>query len=157
MRLTLREATAADREALLEQFLGLNLYEQPLSGDRRTDPAGAAEALSEAERRVAGHGGHALVAEVDGAVVGHLFLSFERQGPCIAEDEYGHVAEFFVREPWRGRGIGRALLAEAERLARLRGVRRLMIGVLAGNHRAEALYRRQGYAPYVTELVKPLV
>jgi ribosomal protein S18 acetylase RimI-like enzyme len=60
-----------------------------------------------------------------------------------------------VREAHRGQGIGRALVAEAERLARARGVARILMGVLPGNP-AEALYRRLGYRTYAVELAKDL-
>jgi GNAT superfamily N-acetyltransferase len=48
------------------------------------------------------------------------------------------------------------LLLEAERQATARGVGRLMVGVLAGNTRAEALYRRMGFAPHAIEMAKTL-
>jgi GNAT superfamily N-acetyltransferase len=62
----------------------------------------------------------------------------------------------FVRETARGTGIGRALLAEAERLTRARGLDRMLIGVAAGNDRAEETYRRAGYAPYSREMIRHL-
>ncbi|MFB9970419.1 GNAT family N-acetyltransferase [Pseudoroseomonas cervicalis] len=106
--------------------------------------------------RIAASQGHALVAEVEGAVVGHLFLTFGQHLPFVAEREHGYVADLFVRESHRGTGIGRALLEEAERLTRARGLKRLLIGVLAGNDGAEAAYRRFGFAHYTHEMIKQL-
>ncbi|MBL3041928.1 GNAT family N-acetyltransferase, partial [Klebsiella pneumoniae] len=54
------------------------------------------------------------------------------------------------------RGVGRALLTEAERLTRAKGLKRLMITVVAGNHGAERLYEDFGFAPYARALAKPL-
>jgi GNAT superfamily N-acetyltransferase len=48
------------------------------------------------------------------------------------------------------------LLAEAERLTRAEGLRRLTIGALAANDRAERTYRAFGFDPYVSILVKAL-
>jgi GNAT superfamily N-acetyltransferase len=134
--LTIRGATPADREALVAGFGGLNAFED----------------------RIAESGGHRLVAERDGAVLGHLFLVFDRQPAYVREDRRDHasVSELFVHPGARGGGVGSALLAEAERLVLARGLDRLMIGVLAGNDGAEALYRRQGFAPNTTEMLKTL-
>jgi hypothetical protein len=47
-------------------------------------------------------------------------------------------------------------MIEAERLAMARGVGRIMVGVVAGNSAAEALYDQLGFAPYAIELAKDL-
>lgn len=156
--LTIRAARPTDREALLEQFQGLNRFEDAITGDRATDRAGAEASLAHSERRIAESGGHQLVAEVDGAVIGHLFLIFANQAPFVHPDRraHGYVSELFVREAVRGGGIGRALLAEAERLTRAEGLDRMLIGVVAGNDRAEQTYLRAGFAPYSRELLKKL-
>jgi len=154
--LLIRPAGADDAPALVEQFLGLNCYEEPLSGNRRTDTAGAALSLEAALARVKRCGGHALVASWDGAPAGHLFLTFEHDAPYVREAlrPFAQITELFVREEFRRRGIAPALIAEAERLAQARGVERLMIGVLAGNALAEPLYRRLGFVPAVIEMAK---
>lgn len=154
--IVIRHCMPDDRAALIEQFLGLNRYEEALARNRRTDAEGAAECLDVALERVSETDGAALVAEVAGAVVGHLFLVFERDAVYVREElrPYGYVSELFVRDEARQLGIGSALLAEAERLTAARGLTRLMIGVLAGNHPAAALYARLGFAPHATELEK---
>jgi GNAT superfamily N-acetyltransferase len=154
----IRPATEADHDALVEQFQGLNAVEDGISHDRDASRAGAEASLAASARRVAETGGHRLVAVLDGAVVGHLFLAFPQQ-PIYVRPElraHGYVSELFVREARRGAGIGSALLAEAERLTRARGLDRMLIGVIAGNDGAEALYRRSGFAPYALTLLKPL-
>ena len=158
MAFLIRPAAPTDHAALAEQFLGLNRDEEPFAGNRRTDPAAGADCLAAALRRVERTGGAALVAERAARVVGHLFLTFEMDAAYVREPlrPYAYVSELYVREEMRGQGIGRALLLEAERQARARGIGRLMIGVLAGNARAEALYRRMGFAPHAIEMAKRL-
>jgi GNAT superfamily N-acetyltransferase len=154
----IREATGADRLALDEQEQLLNLFENPFSGDRDLTRAGATAAMDRLHQRAADSRGAVLVAELDGAVIGHLVLTFERMGPFVREElrDYAYVADLFVRQAHRGRGIGRALIAEAERRAIERGMCRIMIGVLHGNREAERSYRSQGFADYAIELVKDL-
>ena len=56
----------------------------------------------------------------------------------------------------RGRGIGRALISACEDWARGRGLKVMMIGVLARNPRAHAIYRGAGFTDYATLLRKYL-
>lgn len=51
----------------------------------------------------------------------------------------------------RGRGIGAKLLDELERRARQRGYCKITLEVLSGNLRAQAVYRRAGYAGYTLD------
>jgi GNAT superfamily N-acetyltransferase len=156
--LAIRPATPADRAALDEQELGLNLFENDLVGDRNITAAGGIAAMDRLHQRAEDSRGVVLVAERDGAVIAHLVLTFERFGPFVREElrDYALVADLFVRQAHRGQGIGRALIAEAERRAVARGMPRIMLGVVHGNHAAERSYRRQGFRDYAIELVKDL-
>jgi GNAT superfamily N-acetyltransferase len=154
----IREASAEDHHVLAAQFQALNIHEEVISHDRRTDHAGAIEALAAAWRGVRESDGHALVAEHGGCLVGYLFLQFKDDAVFVREElrPYAYVSELFVSEAARGAGVGAALMLEAERLAAARGVRRMMVGVLAGNAAAERLYARLGFAPRAIELVKAI-
>ncbi len=156
--LVIRPYAPADREAVIEQVLGLNRHEEPLARNRRTDLAGAVASFDEAMSAVSETGGAALVAELGGRVVGHLFLVVAGEAAFVREElrAHGHVSDLFVREEVRGAGIGKALMAEAERLAAARGLARLSVGALAGNAAARRLYERLGFAPHAVTLRKPI-
>ena len=55
---------------------------------------------------------------------------------------------------FHGSGVGKALLREAVQRARQLQARRLLLGVYAGNERAIAFYRKQGFAPIAKRLFK---
>ncbi len=55
-----------------------------------------------------------------------------------------YVAQFFVAPDWRGQGVGRALLAEAEVLARAENCVGLYLDTFSPA--AERFYRAQGFA-----------
>ena len=158
MPIIIRPARASDHAALVEQYLGLNLHEDPITHDRVTDRAGAEESLAAAEAWVRKTNGVVLVAEVNGRVVGHLFLTFEEAPPFVRKElrAYAYIAELFVRAEARRLGVARALLEAAERIARERGVSRILVSALAGNIPAETTYERAGFAAYATELIKKL-
>jgi ribosomal protein S18 acetylase RimI-like enzyme len=79
---------------------------------------------------------------VDGSrVVGHLTVARE-EGPVCR-----HVASLgiAVGAPWRGRGVGSALMADAIRWAREMGVEKLALSVYPDNTRAREMYQRFGF------------
>jgi len=58
-----------------------------------------------------------------------------------------YLEDLFVREPHRGRGIGRALLADLARIALERGCGRLEWAVLDWNEPAIGFYKKLGATP----------
>lgn len=66
------------------------------------------------------------------------------------------MLDLCVEEASRSRGIGRMLLAGAERIAREAGRSALLIGVVVGNDRALGLYESAGFRRQAIELLKPL-
>lgn len=60
-------------------------------------------------------------------------------------EEYGHVIGMLVDERFRGRGIGKALLARAVEWARTQGLAQISLLVFPHNKRALALYRNAGF------------
>lgn len=155
---TIRPAQPADRGRLCALFQALNRHEDDLTGDRRTDLAGAEDSLAAAEARVEETGGAMLVAELEGQVVGLLALTFE-EGPVYVVAEarpYAHISDLVVDRAHRRKGIGGALMNAAERQALARGYRELCVGVLAGNRGAEAAYASQGFRVFGLEFLKKI-
>lgn len=83
-----------------------------------------------------------LVAVAGDRLVGHLTAS--REEGAITR----HVATLgmAVRQEWRGRGVGSALMTETMRWARWAGVEKLALSVFPGNEAALALYRKFGFS-----------
>jgi RimJ/RimL family protein N-acetyltransferase len=79
----------------------------------------------------------AIVAVAGDEIVGSLHLSPGRFG--VAELAMG------VARPWRGRGVGSALLAAAVDRARAAGLHKLSLDVFPHNEAGIALYRKFGF------------
>lgn len=60
-----------------------------------------------------------------------------------------NIHDLAVLAEWRGRGVGRALLAAVEDRARRAGCCKLTLEVLETNVRARSLYERFGFTDYV--------
>jgi GNAT superfamily N-acetyltransferase len=153
-----RTAASRDRDAVVDLIHALNLFEADLVGDRKRERAGAVAYYGELMQRLSQRNGRIVLAEVEGVIVAAMGFSLDEDAAYIADDvrQHGTVTDLIVAEAWRGRGIGRVLLEEAERLTREAGYKRLTIGVLAANAAAERTYRAFGFKPYVSILVKPV-
>jgi ribosomal protein S18 acetylase RimI-like enzyme len=154
----IREAGAGDWGRVAELIWALNRYEQSISGDRRTDRGAAVRYLAGLRRRVRRARGQVLLAGAPGEALGVIAWG-EELDPVFVAPPWRRRAQVFdlvVAESARRRGIGTALLRAVEAEAAARGLRRLAIGVLAGNDAAEAAYRRFGFRAYALDLIKPL-
>ncbi|QMU70127.1 GNAT family N-acetyltransferase [Streptacidiphilus sp. P02-A3a] len=138
---TFRTATAADVPALVALIESAYRGESSRAGwtteadlvqGRRTDSEGVLAVLRGPDSRM-------LVAESDGALL----------GCCQVEDRRGHAyfGMFAVRPELQGGGLGRRLLAEAERLAGAEwGARQMHMTVISVREDLIAWYVRRGYA-----------
>jgi len=88
---------------------------------------------------------HTLISKIEGKVVGmiglHKGIFYERNGI------YVRITAFVIDEEYRGKGIGRKLIQEAELWAKNQGA--LAIGLTSGNRKerelAHQFYRKMGY------------
>ena len=78
-----------------------------------------------------------VVAVAGGEIVGSLHVSASRFG-------FGELG-MAVARPWRGRGVGSALLAAAIERARGDGLHKVSLDVFPHNEAAIALYRKFGF------------
>jgi ribosomal protein S18 acetylase RimI-like enzyme len=92
-------------------------------------------AAADAGRRVV------LGARIEGALVGAVTLDLETPPN---QPHRADIAKLMTSLAWRGRGVARALMAEAERMAAARG-RSLLTLDTAEEDGAAGLYERLGY------------
>jgi GNAT superfamily N-acetyltransferase len=114
-------------------------------------PAGSSDLARRLDSFV-GPGSVVLIAERDGARLGfvawHVLPRLEREDPVV------RVIALVVDAGARERGVGAALLAEVERIARRAGAG--YIEVTSGHHRPEAthLYEHMGFDSTLTTYLR---
>ncbi|MFE7765556.1 GNAT family N-acetyltransferase [Streptomyces sp. NPDC057438] len=104
---------------------------------------GAAEGARERRQFVA--------EDQDGRWAGTVAVLMEEAGTRdffggTVERRQAHLVGVFLRDEYRGKGVGEALFAAAVEWARGVGVERVRLFVNEGNGRAAAFYRRIGFA-----------
>jgi GNAT superfamily N-acetyltransferase len=83
---------------------------------------------------------HALVAEIEGRLVGFTHYLFHRSTTSIGPNCY--LQDLFVLEEARGRGVASALIDAVGRAAKEQGAQRIYWQTHENNQRARALYDR---------------
>jgi len=124
-------ATARHVDALVRLMTRSPLLRRYKITSRRAR-AGLAEALRERDLL--------LVAREGSEIVGMAWVVNTR-----AFDRSAYLRLLLVAEGEQSRGVGAALLAEAERRARAAGSRHLLFLVTGDNRRARSFYEQRGY------------
>ena len=149
---------AVDADGLRSCLSELQDYECTL--DPRMPPgADVVEPLfREMMARCEAHDGRIFVAEEERVIAGYVTV-LARVRSDETDDgglEYGLITDLMVRQRFRRRGIGRRLIAEAEKYAAAKGADWLRIDVLANNGGARGLYSAAGFSDHIVTLEKPL-
>ena len=128
--LSIRPAEATDADAIAALFTDEGY------------PAGPSDIVERLSRFASPHS-RVLVAEHDGAILG--FIAIHALPRFEHDDRIVRILALVVDAGARERGVGRALMAEAEQVARDLGA--AFIEVTAGHHRPDAfrLYESSGY------------
>jgi len=144
--LSIRSARPDDLPGLLRLWRELVGFDEALGGQDFRLAAGTPEKW---ERHLRSHIGArrraAFVAETDGALVGFLLASLERPPGIFMEREYGHISAVYVREPYRRRGLGKALVSEAFAWFQGKRVGRVRVATDAKNVLGVEFWRKLGF------------
>jgi GNAT superfamily N-acetyltransferase len=145
---TIRRAVPADTAELCRLLRGFEAYLDALAPAEAVTIDDARRARFVELAFVPDPVYHVLVADTGADLAGHLAYGwsawFDDMAPMLM------IVDLFVDADHRGRGIGRALVAEAQRLAAARGCQRLLWTVWRENRAAIAFYERLG-ARFVQE------
>ncbi len=148
-----REATADDTPALLAMWSEL----RDMGGRiERLMPGPDAEVLRERLAWVATEpSSRALVAVVDDEVAGMTLLTESPYAPLF-EQRAVHAHYLHVRDGFRRRGVGKALLAAAVAFAEEVGAEHVMTSVLPQMRETQRFYARLGFSPVVVRRSAPV-
>jgi len=97
------------------------------------------------------------VATEPGEVWGMLLLEYRERTGVVAQPEvYALIDVIVVAAEKRGQGIGGALVAHAEQVAREQGARRLELKVYEANAAARSWYEKQGFGTVIRTLARTI-
>jgi ribosomal protein S18 acetylase RimI-like enzyme len=152
-----RRAKSRDLPALTRLWRELVGFHEALGGqDFRLAPGAEAGW----KKYLRGHLGKpdrlCLVSEIAGEPVGFLMASLEKRPGIFMEREYGHISDVYVQEPQRGKGVGKALVAEGLRWFEEKRVSRVRLKTDARNALGFEFWKKLGFQTTVFTMDKLL-
>lgn len=148
MNISIRRGDARDAGQLAE--LGLRTFRDAFAADNRPADVEQYVALAYGESQQ-----HAelvdpdvttLLVDVDGQLAGYAQLRSGAAPDCVGGAAPIELWRFYVAQAWHGRGIAQTLMDRVMAEARGRDARTLWLGVWERNARAQAFYRKHGFA-----------
>jgi len=156
-----RPYTEADRDDLRAMMLALQIAERVMEPNRAQWSDAGASYIEEALAAVAAKKGAIFIAEShplpDPVGFVTCWQAYEDDSIVAAtERDYLYVADLYVADVARGRGIAGALLDEAEGHGRTLGLDQVRIGLLSANQSARRAYQKAGFEDFEVTLRKRL-
>lgn len=150
-----RRAEAKDMPALTRLWRELIGFHEALGGqDFRLAPGAEADW----KKYLRGHLGKSdklcLLAEIGDRPVGFLMASIEQRPGVFMEREYGHISDVYVQEPERGKGVGKALVAEGMAWFEKKRVGRVRLQTDARNTLGVEFWQKLGFHTTVLTMDK---
>jgi ribosomal protein S18 acetylase RimI-like enzyme len=164
-KVTFRLATRKDDDALIELKHAINLAEHAAYPTASAIPRlldlsreAAAAGLMENWRWVESLNGAYLVGELDGEIVccGCWYGETAAASTLPQYRQQANIGGIVVSPSVRGRGLGRAIMLELEKLILAQGIRQVRLAVVPGNGPAERLYHGLGFEDFETIMIKTL-
>lgn len=87
-----------------------------------------------------------FIAEIDGKQIGRAYLYLIYND--LHENSYGLMEDVFVEEPYRGKGIGTALVSAVIAEAKERGCYKLIGQSRYGREKVHELYQKLGFGDH---------
>ena len=156
---TIREYKDSDEAQVIALVRELQAYESAIYDRMKPVDEIGTWYVDNLKADVAKYHGSFLVADEGGELLGYASLLTEVTSADDPDEilySYAYVGDLAVTTSRRSQGVGRALLEECERMARIAGQKWLRLGVLAANTNAREFYSRMGLEEKLLTLEKKL-
>jgi GNAT superfamily N-acetyltransferase len=146
MTSAIREATPEDLSAICVLGQEVNLLHHEAWPQVFAAPSDPSHDAPHWQQSIANPNATTFVAEHSGRVIAFITVFFVTEsGPLLRPTPFARVGSVCVAAHQRGGGIGRALMAQAERWAIERGASDIRLNVWAFNQAALRFYEELGY------------
>ena len=154
-----REATAGDLSAICALGMQVNTLHHDAFPQIFAPPADPLRDSAHWAASLAQPLATTFVAEVEpGRLAGFVTVAIQDETHSLMQPvRIGRIGTVGVTREWRGQGIGRALMQQAQDWVQARGGIELRLHVWAFNEAARRLYDELGYELRMLTLAKPLV
>ncbi len=97
-----------------------------------------------------------FVADEDGKLIGFVNVMIRSRASFFTVQKMGVIMDTFVREDYRGKGVGSALVQAGERWIKDQGVKVAVLTVAPENRGGVEFWRKKGFKTYLYKQRKEL-
>lgn len=158
MDINIRNATAADYDALCELFDEIDRLHRDHLPHIFQRPSGAVREYDAYAALIADESVALFVAEVGDRLIGfvHAVVREAAAMPIFVPRRYVVIDELVVKSNFQGYGIGKSLMEHVQGWASANGATSIELNVYEFNESAIAFYERLGFQPVSRKLSKEL-
>ena len=153
-KLRIREATRADRDALFALLPQLADFEIPAQRDPHQLWEGDGELLDQILSGTVSSSFVDVAESVnsESKILGFVMVTLREE--MLSHRPSAHLETIVVHPEAQGVGLGRRLMSHTEQKVKTLGAESLTLHVFRANHRARALYEKQGFDSELIRAVK---
>lgn len=158
MNIIIREYREADEKEFKQSIIDLQNYERAfdpemLSGEATVD-AWFNHVFEENKQK----DGQVYVAEANGKAVGFISLRTELKGEeiLLPNIKSVFVTDFIVSTDFRGKGVGKLLMAKADEYAKEKNISYIKLDVFLANSNANEIYHKLGFKDESATMIKKI-
>jgi len=97
-----------------------------------------------------------LVAEEKGNIMGYILGQIKDVPPVFKKGKFLFVLDFVVSKKYRGQGIGKLLMNEAEKILKKRKIGMIKLEVHVKNKKAQEFYNKLGFQGHMFHILKEI-
>ncbi|MBI4149887.1 GNAT family N-acetyltransferase [Candidatus Woesearchaeota archaeon] len=161
--ITIRKAKIKDVDAIVSMWHGLRLHHQRLVRRDKMRQAWNQPAKDAAPRFtkwvkkwIRSPQGCVLLGEVNGKPAGYS-LNYIKDGiPVYAIKKLGYISDLYVKPEYRGKGVSSRLKDATFQWFKKKDIKYVEIGFHTENQKAHRIYKKWGFADYITQMRRRL-
>lgn len=158
MNVLVRKAKLKDLPAIVELSMALSRYHEERFDRDYYAVSPKAEEYLRKHRKAQIHSKNSIifVAEADGEIVGFTSGSIKKSKPLFKSKNYGQLGSGFVKEKYRGMGIGKKLAESILDWAKAKGVKFVVVSTSIRNRLGVGAVKGLGFKELECKLIKNL-
>lgn len=89
-----------------------------------------------------------FVADDAGKLIGYHVVSIRYPGDVFVQTPYGHISDLYLKSGYRGKAIGKELIAAARNWLKEQGIEKIDVKTFMENPKGKRFWEKNGFQPF---------
>ena len=155
--IVIRRARPADFERIMPLAFALQEYEASIDEAVKVTPKTKEDLLKFLRKNFRRKDARFFMALEDGEVVGYISGWLSKANISVSGKSYGFICDCYVREKYRGRGIGKLLNVELMKWFKEEEAEYVEVYTYVSNEAGKGFWESDGFRPNMVRYLKKMV